>query len=71
MYQPYPGSETQLPRTQRIPAPASVRNAVTVMYAAAASLIGIVVELLTVNATKTAIEKHSPGLSWPANGTTG
>jgi hypothetical protein len=64
MYQPYPGSETQLPETQRVPAPASVRNAVTVMFAgAAASLLGIVVEVLTVNATKTAIQKHSPAMT--------
>ena len=28
MYQPYPGSETQLPETQRVPAPAALRNAV-------------------------------------------
>jgi hypothetical protein len=54
MYQPYPGSDTQLPETRPAPAPASVRNAVTAMYAgAAASLLGIVVEVLTVNATKT------------------
>jgi hypothetical protein len=64
MYQPYPGSETQLPRTQRAPVPASVRNAVTAMYAgAAASLLGIVVDVVTVNATKTAIEKHSPAMT--------
>ena len=64
MYQPYPGSDTQLPPAQRRPAPASVRNAVTVMYAAAAaSLLGIIVEVLTVNATKTAIEKHSPAMT--------
>ena len=64
MYQPYPGSDTKLPETQRVPAPASVRNAVTAMYAgAAASLLGIVVDVLTVNATKTAIEKRSPALT--------
>ena len=64
MYQPYPGSDTKLPETQRVPAPASVRNAVTTMYAgAAASLLGIVVEVLTVNATKTAIVKHSPAMT--------
>jgi hypothetical protein len=64
MYQPYPGSDTKLPETQRVPAPASVRNAVTAMYAgAAASLLGIVVEVLTVNSTKTAIEKHSPAMT--------
>jgi hypothetical protein len=64
MYQPYPGSETQLPPAQRMPAPRTVRNAVTAMYAgAAASLLGIVVEVLTVNATKTAIEKRSPAMT--------
>jgi len=64
MYQPYPGSETQLPPTQRRPTPRTVRNAVTAMYAgAAASLLGIVVEVLTVNATKTAIEKRSPAMT--------
>jgi hypothetical protein len=64
MYQPYPGSETQLPKTQGVPAPAAVRNAVKAMYAgAAASLLGIVVDVLTVNATKTAIEKRSPAMT--------
>ena len=64
MYQPYPGSETQLPPARRGPAPKTVRNAVTAMYAgAAASLLGIVVEVLTVNATKTAIEKRSPAMT--------
>jgi len=58
MYQPYPGNDTQLPAALRRPAPKTVLNAVTVMYAGAvASLLGIVVEVLTVNATKTAIEK--------------
>ena len=32
MYQPYPGSETQLPELHRPPAPPSVLNAVKVMY---------------------------------------
>jgi len=64
MYQPYPGSETRLPETQRGPAPTTVRNAVAAMYAgAAASLLGIVVDVLTVNATKAAIEKRSPALT--------
>jgi hypothetical protein len=64
MYQPYPGSETQLPETQRPPAPASVLVAVKAMYAgAAASLAGIVVDLLTLNATKTAIARHSSGMT--------
>ena len=63
MYQPYPG-QAQLPETQRPPAPASVLTAVKVMYAgAAASILGIVIDILTVNATKTAIQKRSPHLS--------
>ncbi len=63
MYQPYPG-QAQLPETRRPPAPAAVLTAVKVMYAgAAASLLGIVVDTLTVNATKTAIQKRSPHLS--------
>ena len=63
MYQPYPG-QAQLPETQRPPAPASVLTAVKVMYAgAAASLLGIVIDIITVSATKTAIQKRSPHLS--------
>lgn len=64
MYQPYPGGETQLPPTQRPPAPASVLTAVKAMYAgAAASLLGIVVDLLTVGTTKTEIARHSPSMT--------
>ena len=64
MYQPYPGSETQLPESPRGPAPASVLTAVKAMYAgAAASIAGIVIEIITIGATKTAIEKHSPDLT--------
>ena len=64
MYQPYPGSETQLPESPRGPAPASVLTAVKAMYAgAAASIAGIVIQLVTVGATKTAIEQHSRNLS--------
>ncbi len=64
MYQPYPGSDTQLPELQRPPAPASVLNAVKVMYiGAAASLLGIIIDVVTVGATKAAIEKRSRNLS--------
>jgi hypothetical protein len=44
MYQPYPGHETQLPQTQRPPAPASVLTAVKAMYAGAwlAGLVAVV-----------------------------
>jgi hypothetical protein len=63
MYQPYPGS-TQMPENQRPPAPASVLNAVKVMYAgAAASLVGIIIDFATLSATKSAIEKHSHNLT--------
>jgi hypothetical protein len=63
MFQPYPGG-AELPEPQRLPAPSSVQNAVKVMYAGAAvSLLGIIIDILTVNATKTAIEKRSPNLT--------
>lgn len=62
-YQPYPGG-AELPEPQRPPVPPSVRNAVKVMYVGAAtSLLGIVIDILTVGATKAAIEKRSPNLS--------
>ena len=61
--QPYP-TGTQMPQLEKPPVPPQVTNAVRAMYAgAAASVVGIVIEILTVNATKTAIEKHSPNLS--------
>jgi hypothetical protein len=64
MYQPYPGSDTRIPVSPRGPVPASVLTAVKAMYAgAAASLVGIVIEIVTISATKTAIENHSPDLS--------
>ena len=63
MYQPYPGS-TQMPEVSRPPAPKPVLNAVRFMYAGAAlSLIGIVVDLTTLSATKRAIEKKDPTLT--------
>jgi hypothetical protein len=63
MYQPYPGG-AQMPETQRPPAPASVRNAVKVMYAGAvASLVYAIVFITTLSATKRAIEQHSPQLT--------
>ncbi len=63
MYQPYPGG-AEMPEVRPAPAPASVRTAVTVMYAGAvASLIGIVVDLTTLSATKSAIEQHFPELT--------
>jgi hypothetical protein len=63
MYQPYP-SGTELPDAPRLPVPPQVKNAVRVMYiGAVVSLLGIVIDVLTVNATKTAIQKRSHHLT--------
>jgi hypothetical protein len=63
MFQPYPGG-AQMPETKRPAAPASVRNAVKVMYAGAvASLVYAIVFIATLSATKNAIAKHSPQLT--------
>jgi hypothetical protein len=63
MYQPYP-TGAEMPEIQRPPVPSQVTNAVKVMYAGAvASLLGIVIDIITVNVTKSAIEKHSPHLT--------
>ncbi len=60
MYPAYP-SGTQLPQHSKPPAPPSVRNAVKTMYAGAAvTIIGVVIEIVTIGVTKTAIEKRSP-----------
>jgi hypothetical protein len=61
--QPYP-TGTQMPEVQRPPIPPQVSNAIKTMYAgAAATIVGIVIEILTVGATKTAIEKRSRHLT--------
>jgi hypothetical protein len=63
MYQPYP-TGAAMPEIQRPPIPPQVANAVKVMYiGAAASIVGIIIDILTVNATKTAIEKRSHHLT--------
>jgi hypothetical protein len=63
MYQPYP-TGAQLPELDKPPVPPQVKNAVRAMYAgAAATVVGVVIEILTVGATKTAIEKRSPHLT--------
>ena len=71
MYQPYPTS-SQRPELGKPSVPAQVKHAVTVMYVgAAATVAGIVIEILTVNATKTAIENKSPHLTASQLNTTG
>jgi CBS domain containing-hemolysin-like protein len=63
MYEPYP-TGAQMPVLDQPPVPPQVINAVRAMYAgAAASVVGVVIEILTVNATKTAIEKRSHHLT--------
>jgi hypothetical protein len=63
MYQPYPGG-AQLPEIPRPAAPASVRDAVRLMYAGAvASLLSAIVFIATLSATKSAIAKQSPQLT--------
>jgi len=63
MYQPYPTS-SQMPELGKPLIPPQVKHAITVMYVgAAATVVGVVIEILTVNATKAAIEKRSPHLT--------
>ena len=63
MYQPYPTS-SQMPELGKPLIPPQVKHAITAMYVgAAATVAGIVIEILTVNATKTAIERKSPHLT--------
>ena len=63
MYQAYPIG-TGMPELDKPPVPSQVKNAIKAMYVgAAATVAGTVIEILTVNATKTAIEKRSPHLT--------
>jgi hypothetical protein len=63
MYQPYPGG-AQTPEPSRPPVPQSVMRAAQVMYAgAAASLIGIVIDMTTLASTKSEIIKRQPTLT--------
>ena len=63
MYQPYPTS-SQMPELGQPSVPAQVKHAVTALYiGAAATVVGVVIEILTVNATKTAIENKSHHLT--------
>lgn len=61
--QPYPAG-AQMPVFDKPPIPPQVINAVRAMYAgAAATVVGVVIEILTVSATKTAIAKRSAHLT--------
>jgi hypothetical protein len=63
MYQPYPsGSHTVEP--ERPAAPATVVNAVKLMYAGAAvSTVSLIVSLVSIGGTKTEIRKAKPNLT--------
>ncbi|HEY7260279.1 MAG TPA: hypothetical protein VH589_02200 [Trebonia sp.] len=65
MYQPYPGGGTaQTPEPSRPPVPQTVMRAAQVMYAgAAASLIGIIIDMTTLSSTKSEIIKRNPSLT--------
>jgi hypothetical protein len=69
MYQAYPGGSdpsgpSQPPGSPQLTAPPSVLRAVQLMYAgAAASLIGIIVDMTTLSSTKSAIIRHNASLT--------
>jgi hypothetical protein len=71
MYEPYPGGG-QMPEPRRLPA--AVRNAVLLMYAgAAASVIGVIADFVTKNATASAMQSavaKSHGPLVPTSGET-
>jgi hypothetical protein len=53
-----------MPDTQRPPAPASVLNAVKIMYVGAAtSILGIAIDIATINTTKRALARRSPNMT--------
>jgi hypothetical protein len=63
MYQPYPsgGNSVEL---ERPPAPTSILNAVKLMYAGAAvSTVSLVISLVSIGGTKSAIRKARPSLT--------
>jgi hypothetical protein len=64
MYQPYPGG-AQLPEpSSRPPIPPSVTRAVQAMYVgAAASIIGIIIDMTTLSSTKAAIIRNNAKLT--------
>ena len=63
MYQPYPSSGKPV-EPERPPAPASVLNAVKLMYTGAAvSTVSLVISLIDIGGTKDAIRKARPSLT--------
>src|ERR1700722_6816369 len=63
MYQPYPSSGKPV-EPERPTAPGTVQNAVKLMYAGAAvSTVSLIVSLVNISGTKTAIRKARPTLT--------
>jgi hypothetical protein len=63
MYQPYPSSGKTV-EPERPPAPATVVNAVKLMYTGAAvSTVSLIVSLVSIGGTKAAIRKARPSLT--------
>jgi hypothetical protein len=63
MYEPFPAG-AQMPQLDKPPVPPQVENAVRAMYAgAAATIVGIVIEILTVHSTRLALERRSRHLT--------
>jgi hypothetical protein len=61
MYQPYPSGGGQVPEPQRPEPPASVLNAVKLMYAGAAvSAISLIVSLSTIGSLRNTIRSRDP-----------
>jgi hypothetical protein len=61
--QPYPAG-AQPPPFDKPPVPPQVENAVRAMYAgAAATIVGVVIEILTVHSTRLALERRSRHLT--------
>jgi hypothetical protein len=76
MYQPYPGGDQPLEQSGQLgapvrpPIPQSVTRAVQVMYLGAlASLVGIIIELLTRHSLRTYIHDHSTRNGHPLTAT--
>jgi hypothetical protein len=64
MYQPYPGGTAQTPEPSRPAIPQTVVRAAQAMYVgAAASLIGIIIDMTTLSSTKAEIIKRNPSLT--------
>jgi hypothetical protein len=64
MVQPYPSSGKPLTEKPRPPAPASVVNAVRLMYTGAAvSTVSLIISLLDIGGTKAAIRRARPNLT--------